>query len=89
MGVTEWYPGVPEWWDLPPVDDSICLPETELGSRSFSVSWAMYVDDDHEFWLNGNYPIHPYPSEKACLEVAHAERLLRGGLGLSGEDVGH
>ena len=70
VGATEWYPGVPEWWDLPLVDCSVRLFEMELGSRGFSVPWAMYVDVDHEFWLNGNYPVHPNPSEKACMEAA-------------------
>ena len=30
----------------------------------------MYVDEEHCFWLNGNYSVYPEPSEKACMEVA-------------------
>ncbi len=35
--------------------------------------WAMFVDHQWRFWLNGNYTIYAEPGEKACMEVAHTE----------------
>ena len=33
-----------------------------MGSKGFAVPWAMYVDYDDRFWLNGNYSVYPEPS---------------------------
>lgn len=68
---------------LPTVTTEVRLRDLGVGLRGFVVPWAMFVDEDWRFWLNGNYTVHPEPAgEKACMEVAHAE----GGyfVGLSG-----
>ncbi len=44
-----------------------------VGRRGFLVPWAMFVDEDWRFWLNGNYTVHAEPGEKACMDVAHTE----------------
>ena len=69
---TEWYPDgeAPRWWSLPLVATKVRVEEMRMGSRGFMVPWALYVDYDDRFWLNGNYSIYPEPSEKACMEVA-------------------
>ena len=30
----------------------------------------MYVDEEHRFWLNGNYSVYPKTNAKVCMEVA-------------------
>ena len=73
VAASEWYPrgGVPVWWSLPLVPAKVRAEEMEVGSRGFVVPWAMFVDHDDRFWLNGNYSVYPEQSERACLEVAH------------------
>jgi hypothetical protein len=71
IAATEWYPQVPTWWPLPVVPAKVRAEEMEVGSRGFVVPWAMFVDHDDRFWLNGNYSVYPEQSERACLEVAH------------------
>jgi hypothetical protein len=44
-----------------------------VNSRGFAVPWAMFVDYDDCFWLNGNYSVYPKPSERACMEVARTQ----------------
>ena len=69
----EWYPepgGVPAWWSLPVVPTKVRAQQMRVDSRGFAVPWAMFVDYDDRFWLNGNYSVYPEPSEKACMEVA-------------------
>jgi hypothetical protein len=46
------------------------MEEMGMGSRGFAVPWAMFVDYEYRFWLNGNYSVYPEPSQKACMEVA-------------------
>ena len=72
VAASEWYPGgeAPLWWSLPLVAAKVRAEEMGMASRGFAVPWAMYVDYDDRFWLNGNYSIYPEPSEKACMEVA-------------------
>jgi hypothetical protein len=67
---TESYLGVPTWWSLPILPAKVRAEDMEVDSRGFAVPWAMYVDEEHRFWLNGNYSVYPEPSEKACMEVA-------------------
>jgi hypothetical protein len=67
---TEWYPGVPTWWPLPVVPAKVRAEQVGVGYRGFAVPWAMFDDDEHRFWLNGNYSIYPEPSDRACMEVA-------------------
>ena len=82
VAATEWYPGVPAWWPLPVVPGKVRVEEMGVDSRGFAVPWAMFVDFDHRFWLNGNYSVYPESGEKACMEVA---RTLEGySVGLSG-----
>ena len=70
VAATEWYPGVPPWWSLPLLPAKVRVRDMEVESRGFAVPWAMFVDKEHRFWLNGNYSVYPEPSEKACMEVA-------------------
>jgi hypothetical protein len=42
----------------------------EVDSRGFAVPWAMYVDEQERFWLNGNYSVYLETSERACMEVS-------------------
>jgi len=82
VAATEWYPGVPPWWSLPLLPAKVRVQDMEVESRGFAVPWAMYVDEEHRFWLNGNYSVYPEPSEKSCMEVA---RMPEGYfVGLSG-----
>lgn len=67
---TEQYTGAPTWWPLPVVPAKIRAEQMGAGSRGFAVPWAMFVDYDDLFWLNGNYSIYPKPSDRACMEVA-------------------
>jgi hypothetical protein len=67
---TESYPGVPPWWSLPLLPAKVRAEDMEVDSRGFAVPWAMYIDGEHRFWLNGNYSVYSEPSEKACMEVA-------------------
>jgi hypothetical protein len=67
---TESYPGVPPWWSLPLLPAKVRAEDMGVDSRGFAVPWAMFVDEEHSFWLNGNYSVYPEPSEKACMEVA-------------------
>ena len=67
---TEQYPSVPTWWPLPVVLTKVRAEQMGVGTRGFAVPWAMFVDDEHRFWLNGNYSIYPEPSVRACMEVA-------------------
>jgi hypothetical protein len=79
---TESYPGVPPWWCLPLLPVKVRAEDMKVDSRGFAVPWAMYVDEEHRFWLNGNYSVYPEASEKACMEVA---RLADGYfVGISG-----
>jgi hypothetical protein len=70
---TEWYPGIPPWWSLPILPAKVRAEDMEVDSRGFAVPWAMFVDYDDRFWLNGNYSVYPETSEKACMEVARME----------------
>ena len=72
-GVTasESYPGVPPWWSLPLLPAKVRVQDMEVDSRGFAVPWAMYIDEEHRFWLNGNYSVYPKTNEKVCMEVAH------------------
>ena len=59
---TEWYPesgGVPAWWSLPWVPSKVRAQQMGADSRGFAVPWAMFVDYDDRFWLNGNYSVYP------------------------------
>ena len=75
VAATEWYLGVPTWWPLPVVPVKVRAEEMKVDHRGFAVPWAMFVNYDDRFWLNGNYSIYPEASEKACMEVA---RTLEG-----------
>jgi hypothetical protein len=82
MAATESYPSIPPWWSLPLLPAKVRAEDMEVNSRGFAVPWAIYVDEEHRFWLNGNYSVYPEPSEKACMEVA---RMADGYfVGLSG-----
>ena len=73
LAATEWYPealGFPAWWSLSLVTSKARTQDMEVDSRGFVVPWAMFVDYDDRFWLNGNYSVYPEPSERACMEVA-------------------
>ncbi len=70
VGATEWYLGPPCWWGLPAVTGKVRVHELPVGTRGFVVPWAMFVDEDWRFWLNGNYTVHAEPGEKVCMEVA-------------------
>jgi hypothetical protein len=74
LAAAEWYPNgrVPVWWSLPLVPAKVRAEEMEAHSRGFAVPWAMFVDYENRFWLNGNYSVYPESSEKACMEVARA-----------------
>lgn len=67
---TEQYTGVPPWWPLPVVLAKVRAEQMGVGSRGFAVPWAVFVDYDDRFWLNGNYSIYPKPGDRACMEVA-------------------
>ncbi len=73
VAATEWYSGPPCWWGLPAVTGEVRIHELMVGRRGFVVPWAMFVDEDWRFWLNGNYTVHVEPGGKVCMEVAHAE----------------
>jgi hypothetical protein len=82
MAATESYPSIPPWWSLPLLPAKVRAEDMEVDSRGFAVPWAIYVGEEHRFWLNGNYSVYPEPSEKACMEVA---RMADGYfVGLSG-----
>ena len=51
-----------------------------MDSRGFAVPWAMYIDYDDRFWLNGNYSVYPEPGEKACMEVARTSKGCFAGI---------
>jgi hypothetical protein len=72
VAASEWYAGggIPLWWSLPLVPAKVRMEEMGMGSRGFAVPWAMFVDYEYRFWLNGNYSVYPEPSQKACMEVA-------------------
>lgn len=73
LAATEWYPqarGFPDWWSLPSVPSKVRAQNMGVDSRGFAVPWAIVVDYDDRFWLNGNYSVCPEPSERACMEVA-------------------
>jgi hypothetical protein len=72
VAASEWYAGggIPLWWSLPLVPAKVRVEEMGMGSRGFAVPWAMFVDYEYRFWLNGNYSVYPEPSQKACMEVA-------------------
>jgi len=73
VAATEWYEGVPQWWPLPVVPAKVRLKDLGAGLRGFAVPWAMFVDEEHFFWLNGNYSLYPSPSDRARMEVARTE----------------
>ena len=76
LTATEWYPEAGEvlaWWPLPVVPTKVRAQQMGVDSRGFAVPWAMFVDYDDRFWLNGNYSVYPEPSEKACMEVARTQ----------------
>jgi hypothetical protein len=82
VAATEWYAGAPTWWSLPVVLAKVQAEEMGMDSRGFAVPWAMFVDYENRFWLNGNCSVYPESGEKACMEVA---RTLEGYfVGLSG-----
>jgi hypothetical protein len=70
---TEWYAGVPAWWGLPVLTEEVSIYELRVDSRGFLVPWAMFVDKELHFWLNGNYTVRVAPDDKACMEVARTE----------------
>ncbi len=43
----------------------------EVGYRGFAVPWAVFVDYENRFWLNGNYSIYPKPGDRVRMKVAH------------------
>jgi hypothetical protein len=77
LAATEWYPeagrAVPAWWSLPSLASKVRAQDMGVNSRGFAVPWAMFVDYDDCFWLNGNYSVYPKPSERACMEVARTQ----------------
>ena len=76
LAATEWYSeigGVPAWWSLPSVASKVRAQYMGVNSRGFAVPWAMFVDYDDRFWLNGNYSVYPELSERACMEVARTQ----------------
>jgi hypothetical protein len=76
LAATEWYPepgGVPAWWSLPWVPSKVRAQQMGLDCRGFAVPWAVFVDYDDRFWLNGNYSVYPKPSKRACMEVARTQ----------------
>ena len=73
VAATEWYEGVPQWWALPVVPAKVRVKDLGAGLRGFAVPWAMFVDEEHSFWLNGNYSLYPSPSDRARMEVARTE----------------
>ena len=73
LTATEWYPEAGEvlaWWPLLVVPTKVRAQQMGVDSRGFAVPWAMFVDYDDRFWLNGNYSVYPEYSERACMEVA-------------------
>ena len=70
VAATEWYEGVPGWWTLPAVSAKVRIKDLEVGFRGFVVPWAMFVDEDRVFWLNGNYSLYGELSDRARMEVA-------------------
>ena len=73
VGATEWYEGHPCWWGLPGVTETVRIRDLAIGRMGFAVPWAVFVDKDWRFWLNGNYTAHCQPDEKYCMEVARTE----------------
>jgi hypothetical protein len=69
LSATESYPGLPPRWSLPLLPAKVRAEDMEVDSRGFAVPWAMFVDYDDRFWLNGNYSIYAEPGEKACMEA--------------------
>ena len=73
VGATEWYEGPPCWWGLPSVTETVRIRDLGIGRMGFAVPWAVFVDEDWRFWLNGNYTAHCRPDERYCMEVARTE----------------
>jgi hypothetical protein len=62
LTATEWYPqagAIPAWWSLPWVPSKVRVQDMGVDSRGFAVPWAIFVDYDDLFWLNGNYSVYP------------------------------
>ena len=59
--------------DIPLVDGYVRSSEMVVDSRGFSAPWAMYTNDDREFWLNSDYPVYQEPNEKFCPKVARTQ----------------
>jgi hypothetical protein len=55
------------------VGGKVRVSELAVGLRGFVAPWAVFVDGDWRFWLNGNYTVHPEPGGKACMGVARTE----------------
>lgn len=72
VSATEWYSGGPVWWGFPVLTEKISLEKMPAGHRGFAVPWAMFVDEDHRFWLNCNYTVYGGADERAVMEVARA-----------------
>ena len=73
VGATEWYAGPPCWWGLPGVTGTARIRDLGIGCMGFAVPWAVFVDEDWRFFLNGNYTVHRRPDERYCIEVARTE----------------
>jgi len=73
VGATEWYAGPPCWWGLPGVTGTARIRDLGIGLMGFAVPWAVFVDEDWRFFLNGNYTVHRRPDERYCMEVARTE----------------
>ena len=73
VAASEWYEGIPHWWALPIVPGKVRVKDLRVGLRGFAVPWAMFVDEEHVFWLNGNYSLYASSSDRARMEVARTE----------------
>lgn len=73
VAASECYEGVPDWWALPAVPAKVRLKDMEINFKGFTVPWAMFVDEEYTFWLNGNYSLYREPNARAQMEVARTQ----------------
>ncbi len=50
--------------------DILLSPISQTGSKEILVPWAVHVDENWRFWLNGYYTVRCEPAEGSCMEVA-------------------
>jgi hypothetical protein len=74
VGATEWCEGPPCWRGLPGVTETVRIRDLGIGRMGFAVPWAVFVDEDWRFYLNGNYTAHCQPDERYCIGRSRVRR---------------